>query len=72
MDIIKSLDKEQSAELKEITLQSMYDAAKQDAISKVKHDSYRSVIVNGLIILVCIVLFITHWFWMRKVSKRSI
>ena len=71
MDIIKSLDKEQSAELNDVTLQSMYDAAKQDAISKVKHDAYRSVIVNGLIIFVCIVLFMTHWIWMRKLSKRS-
>ena len=71
MDIIKSLDKEQSAELTDVTLQSMYDAAKQDAISKVKHDAYRSVIVNGLIIFVCIVLFMTHWSWMRKLSKRS-
>lgn len=71
IDIIKSLDKEQSAELSDATLKSMYDAAKQDAVSKVKHDAYRSVIVNGLIILVCIVLFMTHWIWMRKLSKKT-
>jgi hypothetical protein len=70
MDIIKSLSKEQSVELDDTTLQSMYNAAKQDAISKVKHDAYRSVIVNGLIIIVCVVLFITHWIWMRRLSKR--
>ena len=72
IDIIKSLDKEQSAELTDATLMSMYDAAKKDTVSKVKHDAYRSVIVNGLIILVCIVLFMTHWIWMRKLSKRAI
>lgn len=71
IDIIKSLDSEQIAELNDVTLQSMYEAAKQDAISKVKHDAYRSVIVNSLIILICIILFATHWIWMRKLSNKS-
>ena len=71
MDIIKSVDPEHEVDLDDATLTSMFNAAKQDAISKVKHDAYRSVIVNSLVILICIVLFVTHWIWMRKLSKTA-
>lgn len=71
IDIIKSLDPKHNVELDDTTLKSMYDAAKQDAISKVKHDAYRSIIVNSLLLLICIVLFTTHFIWMRKLSKKA-
>lgn len=72
IDILKSLDPEHSIELDDATLKSMFDAAKVDAIAKVKHDAYRSVVVNSLVLLICIVLFTTHWMWMRKLSKKDI
>lgn len=71
IDIIKSLDPKHNVELDDTTLKSMYDAAKQDAISKVKHDAYRSIIVNSLLLLICMVLFTTHFIWMRKLSKKA-
>jgi len=58
VDIIRSLDTDNSLKLNDETLHSMYDAAKQDAISKVNHNAYRSVIVNGLVIIITIFLFI--------------
>jgi hypothetical protein len=51
------------------TLRSMYEAAKADRINQANHSSIRSIVVNSLIILISIVLFITHWFWMRRLSK---
>ena len=72
IDIIKSLDPQHDIELDEATLKLMYDAAREDAIAKVKHNAYRSVIVNSLVLLVCIVLFITHWMWMRKLSRKDV
>jgi len=71
IDIIKSLDPGHEIDLDDSTLKSMYDAARNDAISKVKHNAYRSVIVNSLVVLICIVLFITHWIWMRRLSRKT-
>lgn len=71
MDIIKSLDPAHDVDLDDTTLKSMYEAARNDAIAKVKHDAYRSVIVNSLVLLITILLFSTHWIWMRKLSKKA-
>ena len=71
VDIIKATDPAHELNLDDPTLRSMYDAAKNDAIAKVKHRSMRSVIVNSLIILICIVLFTTHWIWMRRLSRKT-
>lgn len=51
------------------TLRSMYEAAKADRINQANHSSIRSIVVNSLIILISMVLFITHWVWMRRLSK---
>ena|SRR5271157_2379357 len=51
------------------TLRSMYEAAKADRINEANHSSIRTIMVNSLIILISIVLFITHWLWMRRLSK---
>ena len=71
VDIIKATDPAHNLELDDTTLNSMYEAAKNDAIAKVKHNSFRSVIVNSLVLLICIILFTTHWMWMRRLSKKS-
>lgn len=71
IDIIRSLDPEYSKTLDDATLQLMYEAAKNDAIAKVKHDAYRSVIVNSFVLLICIILFTTHLIWMRRLSQKS-
>lgn len=74
MDILKSAKPEdQKTGINYIpddkTLRSMYEAAKADRISQANHSSIRSILVNSLIILISIVLFITHWLWMRRLSK---
>ena len=71
VDIIKSLDSGHNLELDDETLKSMYEAAKQDAISKVKHDAYRSVFVNGLIIIITVLLFLFFWMWLRKLARKT-
>ena len=71
VDIIKSLDAGHELELDDAILQSMYDAAKQDAISKVKHNAYRSVFVNGLIIIITVLLFIFFWVWLKRLSRKT-
>lgn len=71
IDIIKSIDPAHEISLDDATLKSMFVAAKDDAIAKVKHNSYRSIIVNSLVLFICIILFLTHWLWMVKLSKKT-
>jgi hypothetical protein len=71
VDIIKATDPAHGLELDEVTLKGMYDAAKNDAIAKVRHESIRTVVINSIVILICFVLFTTHWFWMRRLSHNS-
>ncbi len=50
------------------TLRSMFEAAKADKIRSTRHKANQSVIIGGLLIIICIILFVTHWRWMRKIT----
>jgi hypothetical protein len=69
MDILKSKADEESWSPDDETLRAMYESEKNDRINKVKHDSNRSLIINGALLLISIILFLTHWRWMRKTGK---
>jgi hypothetical protein len=71
MDILQSGEKEQSFVPDDETLKSMYESARKDKIRSVKHRANRSVMVSSLLMLICIALFTTHWFWMRKLIKTK-
>ncbi len=68
MDIIKSLPKEgeSSALPDDQMLHAMYEDSKTEAIQSVLHRVRRSIIVESLLIILCVVFFSTHWMWMRK------
>jgi hypothetical protein len=70
VDIIKATDPEHGLDLDDTTLRSMFDAAKNDAISKVKHNATRSLIVNSLVVVVALLLFLIHWMWMRRLTRK--
>ena len=74
MDILKSLQKgDESSKASYVpddqTLRAMYEAARTDRIQSVKHQSNKSLIVSSLLIFICIILFLTHWRWVRKLNK---
>ncbi|MCK9203644.1 MAG: hypothetical protein M0P58_04295 [Bacteroidales bacterium] len=74
MDVLKSATKDNDkAGLNYIpddkTLRSMFNAAVADKIKAADHDSVRAIMVSGLIIIICIILFAVHWIWMRKLAK---
>lgn len=76
MDILKSTPKEGEAAKAafipdEQTLRSMYEAAKDYKIQGVRHEANRTIIIDGILIGICIVLFVTHWRWMRKLAKAE-
>ncbi|HUN65783.1 MAG TPA: hypothetical protein VMW43_06735 [Bacteroidota bacterium] len=72
MDILKSAPKEGEAAKSYMpddqTLRAMYEAAKDDRIQSVRHESNRTIVIDSVLILICVVLFVTHWRWMRKLS----
>jgi flagellar biogenesis protein FliO len=75
MDILKSTGKEGEKSVSEYlpddkTLMKMYEAAKTDKIDSANHVSVRSILVNSLIIVICVILFAIHWVWMRKLMKK--
>lgn len=66
LDVLKSTAKEAAYIPSDQEITKMYEAAKQDKINRVMHQSYRNLIVSGLTIVVAILLFGSHWWLMKK------
>jgi len=76
MDILKSTQKEgETSKAAYIpddqTLRAMFEAAKAEKIQSAKHQANRSIIVDSMLIVICLVLFGTHWMWMRKLARAE-
>jgi hypothetical protein len=66
----KSADKINEAYVPdEQTLKAMYASARDDKIQSAQHSAFKSILISSLIILICIVLFFTHWKWMQRMSR---
>lgn len=72
MDLLTSSEKELSYVPDDETLKAMYESAKDDKIRGVNHRAFRDIMVNGLLIVICVVLFIFHWRWMQRLSKIKV
>lgn len=53
------------------TFRAMYEAARNDRIQSVSLRARRTITIDALLIAVCIVLFVLHWIWMRKLDSRD-
>jgi hypothetical protein len=74
MDILRSMpaseaDGQASYVPDDETLKGMYEAAKDDKILSSRHDATRNVMIGGILMVVCVILFITHWRWMKKITR---
>ena len=77
MDILKSSEKDKSENAlayvpDDNTLRVMYNAAIEDKKLTAIHRAKRSIMVSSIIILVSVVLFVTHWIWMRNLMKKIV
>ena len=70
MDMLKSQGEKETWSPDDNTLKAMYEAEKNDRIKRVTHDSMRSLYIQGSLIIICIILFLTHWRWMRRLGKK--
>ncbi|HEU4563453.1 MAG TPA: hypothetical protein VFS05_02345 [Gemmatimonadaceae bacterium] len=52
-------------------LREMYDALRADKIRTVRHQSLRAVTTSALLIVVSILLFVTHFLWMRRLRATE-
>ncbi len=69
MDVLKSTTKEDAYIPGDDDIRDMYDAAKADMINKVMHQSFRTMVVSGVVIAIAIILFGSHWWIARKYDK---
>lgn len=66
MSTLKSISKEQMYIPDDATILKMYNDAKEDKINQVLHQANRSIIVDSLLIVVCVILAGSHWWLMKK------
>lgn len=52
-------------------IKSAYEAAKSDYIAAVRLNSYRSITVSLLTLLIAAVLFLTHWRWIGRQNNKE-
>ena len=52
-------------------LRAMFDAARNDKIHSAQFQAKKTILISGLIILISLVLFFTHWRWMQKLIKTQ-
>lgn len=76
MDLLKSFQQsagENKATMipDEKTLKAMYEAARNDKIAKVRHDSNKAILLSSLMIFIAGALFFLHWRWMQKLGKNQ-
>ena len=70
MDMLKSPDEKQAWVPDDETLRAMFTSEKDDVIRRVRHNSMRSLYINAVLIIICIVLFLTHWRWIRRMGRK--
>ena len=58
--------KAQTDTLSDTDLRRLYDAEREQAIGNVKFRAVRTLIGNGLLIIVSLILFLVHWRWLRE------
>ena len=72
MNALKDTQKDQAYIPDDQTLLKMYEEAKADKIRLVKHQTNRTIVVSSLIITLCILLFGSHWWIMKKMTRIKV
>lgn len=53
------------------TLKAMYASARNEKIQSSQHQNTKNILISSIVLLICLVLFFTHWRWMRKMLKAA-
>lgn len=52
-------------------LRARYEVLRADRIDQARFDAERSLTTSGLLLLLCIVLFVLHWRWLRAAAPPA-
>jgi len=69
MDKLGSFKENQTYMPTDQELRSAYEAAKEEKINKVLHNSLNNIVVTSILIVISIILFFTHWWMIKKYGK---
>ena len=72
MDVLRSTQKDQAYIPDDNTIEKMFQSAKSDKILNIQHRTTNTITVSALIIVICLILFITHWILMRRMGKEKL
>jgi hypothetical protein len=53
-------------------LRARYEVLRADRIDQVRFDAERSLTTSGLLLLLCVVLFVLHWRWLRPADPAAV
>jgi len=71
MEVMKSVEEEDANIPDDAAIREMYDAAKQEKIDRVMHRTRRDALVSGLLMLVSVILFASHWYIMKRSARAE-
>lgn len=71
MQTMKTVKTDQAYVPSNEELRSMYEAAKEDSINRVMHRTKRDLIVTGLLVVFCLILFGTHFYVLKKYNRTE-
>ncbi len=57
--------------LTEREARSRYEALRSDREAQVRFDSTRDMLSNGVLLLMAVALFLTHWHWLRRLTPPA-
>ena len=69
MDKLGSFKENQTYMPSDQELRNAYEAAKEEKIKRVLHNTLNSIVVTSILILICLILFFTHWWMIKKYGK---
>ena len=52
-------------------LRARYEALREDRVTTTRYQATQRLVKNGLLIILAILLFATHWVWLRRVARSA-
>ncbi len=71
MDVLKDVKDDQAFIPDDATIQKMYDSAVDDKVKRTLHQANRNIMVNSIIGTIALLLFLIHWFLLRRSAKEE-
>ncbi len=69
MEVVKNYQADSSIFPDNETLEQMFEDAKNQKIHSIHHQSSKTMIVNLILIIISVVLFTSHWIWLKRINN---